>query len=145
MSFKFKRVFVIVADSVGIGHEPDADLYFNDGHNDVGSNTIVHIAEKMPNGLNIPVMNSLGIADLANIIGTNKVSHPQAFVARAREESKGKDTMTGHWEMMGVYTTKPFQTFTEHGFPKELIDELRIRNGNLEISLLPYVEPNKNL
>ena len=130
MSYKFKRIFVIVADSVGIGSEPDAHLYFNDGQNDVGSNTIVHIAEKMPNGLNIPVMNSMGIADLADIRGTHKVSHPHAFVARAREESKGKDTMTGHWEMMGVYTTKPFQTFTDHGFPKELIDELEKRTGH---------------
>ena len=132
MSYKFKRIFVIVADSVGIGSEPDAHLYFNDGQTDVGSNTIVHISEKMPNGkgLNIPVMNSMGIADLADIIGTHKVSHPHSFVARAREESKGKDTMTGHWEMMGVYTTKPFQTFTDHGFPKELIDELEKRTGH---------------
>ena len=132
MSYKFKRIFVIVADSVGIGSEPDAHLYFNDGQNDVGSNTIVHIAERMPDGkgLNIPVMNSMGIADLADILGTHKVSHPHAYVARSREESKGKDTMTGHWEMMGVYTTKPFQTFTEHGFPKELIDELERRTGH---------------
>ena len=130
MSYKFKRIFVIVADSVGVGAEPDADQYFNDGQSDVGSNTIVHIAEKMPNGLNIPVMNSLGIADLADIRGTNKVSHPQSYVARAREESKGKDTMTGHWEMMGVYTTKPFQTFTDNGFPKQLIDELERRTGH---------------
>ena len=130
MSYKFKRIFVIVADSVGIGAEPDAHLYFNDGENDVGSNTIVHIAEKMPNGLNIPVMNAMGIADLADIRGTNKVNHPHAYVARAREESKGKDTMTGHWEMMGVYTTKPFQTFTDTGFPKELIDELEKRTGH---------------
>ena len=128
--YKFKRIFVIVADSVGIGYEPDAHLFFNAGHDDVGSNTIVHIGEKMPNGLNIPVMNAMGIADLADINGTHKVSHPHAFVARAREESNGKDTMTGHWEMMGVYTTKPFQTFTDTGFPKELIDELEKRTGH---------------
>ena len=132
MSYKFKRIFVIVADSVGIGAEPDADQYFNDGQNDVGSNTIVHIAERMPGGkgLNIPTMNSFGLADLDDIKGTYKVSHPHSYVARAREESKGKDTMTGHWEMMGVYTTKPFQTFTDHGFPKELIDELERRTGH---------------
>ena len=128
--YKFKRIFVIVADSIGIGYEPDAHLFFNAGHDDVGSNTIVHIGEKMPNGLNIPVMNAMGIADLADINGTHKVSHPHAFVARAREESNGKDTMTGHWEMMGVYTTKPFQTFTDTGFPKELIDELEKRTGH---------------
>ena len=131
MSHKYKRIFVIVADSVGVGAEPDADQFFNDGHNDVGSNTIVHISEKMPNGLNVPVMNSWGLHDLDNgIIGTSKVMHPNAFVARAREKSNGKDTMTGHWEMMGVYTTKPFQTFTDTGFPQELIDELEAKTGH---------------
>ena len=124
MSQKYKRIFVIVADSAGIGAMPDADKFFNAGHDDAGCNTFVHISEKMPNGLNIPVMNSWGINDLdQNIIGTSKVEHPQAFVARCREKSNGKDTMTGHWEMMGVYTTKPFMTFTDAGFPKELIDE----------------------
>lgn len=132
MSYKYKRIFVIVADSVGIGAEPDADQYFNAGVSDEGSNTIVHISEKMHDGkgLNIPTMNSIGIADLADIRGTHKVSHPHSYVARAREESKGKDTMTGHWEMMGVYTTKPFMTFTDNGFPKELMDELEKRTGH---------------
>lgn len=122
---KYKRIFVIVADSVGIGYEPDAKEY-----GDWGSNTIVHIAEKMPNGLNIPNLNALGIADLADIKGTTKVEHPNSFVARARELSNGKDTMTGHWEMMGVYTTTPFKTFTDTGFPKELIDLLEKSTGH---------------
>ena len=130
MSYKFKRIFVVVADSAGIGYEPDADKFFNAGVSDWGSNTFVHIAEKMPNGLNIPNMNALGIADLADIRGTTKVSHPHSYVARCREMSNGKDTMTGHWEMMGVYTTKPFQTFTDTGFPKELIDELEEKTGH---------------
>lgn len=132
MSYRYKRIFVIVADSAGIGYEPDADKYFNGESNDVGSNTFVHIAERMPGGrgLNIPVMNDFGIADLADIKGTHKVSHPHAYVARCREKSNGKDTMTGHWEMMGVYTTKPFMTFTDTGFPKELMDELSKRTGH---------------
>ena len=130
MPKKFKRIFVVVADSVGIGYEPDADQFFNAGVSDWGSNTIVHIAEKMPNGLNIPNMNALGIADLADIRGTSKTSHPHSYVARCRERSNGKDTMTGHWEMMGVYTTEPFQTFTENGFPDELIKELEERTGH---------------
>ena len=130
MSYKFKRIFVIVADSAGIGYMPDADKFFNAGESDWGTNTFVHIAEKMPNGLNIPNMNAMGIADLADIKGTHKVSHPQAYVARAKEASNGKDTMTGHWEMMGIYTTKPFQTFTDTGFPKELIDELEQKTGH---------------
>ena len=76
MKKKFKRIFVIVADSVGIGAEPDAHLY-----GDEGSNTIVHTAEKC-NGLNIPTMNSLGIADLDNILGTHQVLHPISFVCK---------------------------------------------------------------
>ena len=131
MSQQYKRIFVIVIDSVGIGAEPDADKFFNAGHNDVGSNTLVHISEKMPHGLNVPTMNAWGLHDLDNnIIGTTKVNHPHAYVARAREKSNGKDTMTGHWEMMGVYTTKPFMTFTDTGFPKELMDELEAKTGH---------------
>lgn len=130
MSFPYKRIFVIVADSAGIGYEPDADKFFNGDSNDVGSNTFVHIAEKMPNGLNIPNMNKIGIADLADIRGTSKVSHPHSYVARCREVSNGKDTMTGHWEMMGINTQVPFKTFTDTGFPKELIDLLEERTGH---------------
>ena len=130
MAKKFKRIFVVVADSAGIGYMPDADKFFNAGVSDWGTNTFVHIAEKMPNGLNIPNMNALGIADLADIKGTHKVNHPFSYVARSRERSNGKDTMTGHWEMMGVYTTKPFMTFTDTGFPKELIDELEEKTGH---------------
>jgi len=127
---KYKRIFVIVADSLGIGSLPDADKFFNAGHNDVGSNTFVHISESMPEGkLNIPTLNSLGVADLGDIKGTNKVNHPHSFICKAKEQSNGKDTMTGHWEMMGVYTTKPFQSFTENGFPKELISKLEQTTG----------------
>ena len=127
---KFKRIFVIVADSVGIGYEPDADKFFNAGHDDVGSNTLLHISEKMPNGLNIPCLNTLGIADLGDFKGTSKVSHPNSYVAASREISNGKDTMTGHWEMMGVHTTKPFMTFTDNGFPDELIKLLEEKTGH---------------
>ena len=130
MPRKYKRIFVIVADSVGIGHEPDADKFFNGEHNDVGSNTLVHTSEKMPNGLNIPTLNALGVGDLGPIVGTTKVEHPHAFSMRLREASNGKDTMTGHWEMMGVLTTKPFMTFTDNGFPKELMDELEQKTGH---------------
>lgn len=121
---KFKRIFLIVADSVGIGEEPDADKF-----GDVGSNTLVHTAEAC-GGLNIPNLNSLGIADLADILGTTKVEHPNSYCARLKEASNGKDTMTGHWEMMGIYTTQPFITFTETGFPMELIKELEVKTGH---------------
>ncbi len=121
---KFKRIFVIVTDSVGIGEMPDADKF-----GDKGTNTFVHTAERC-GGLNVPNMNSLGLGDLAPIKGTSKVEHPNAYCMRLKEASAGKDTMTGHWEMMGIYTTKPFQTFTDTGFPKSLIDELEKETGH---------------
>lgn len=124
MSSKYKRIFVVVADSVGIGAEPDAAKF-----GDEGSNTIVHIAEKC-GGLHLPNMNALGLGELANIKGTTKVVHPNAYCARARELSNGKDTMTGHWEMMGILTTQPFVTFTDTGFPKQLIAELELKTGH---------------
>ena len=112
-------------DSAGIGHGRDADKF-----DDLGTNTFGHISEKMPNGLNIPVLNSLGIADLDEIKGCKVVDHPSSFSLKLNEASNGKDTMTGHWEMMGIKTIKPFQTFTDTGFPKELIDELEKETGH---------------
>ena len=123
MNKRYKRVFMIVMDSLGIGEMEDASKY-----GDKGTNTFVHISEKV-NGLNIPNLNSLGIADLGPIKGTYKVSHPHSYVFKSKEASNGKDTMTGHWEMMGIFTQKPFKTFTDTGFPKELIDELEEKTG----------------
>lgn len=123
----FKRIFAIVMDSVGIGAEPDADQFYNGDHNDVGSNTWLHISEKC-NGLHVPTMNSLGLHDLCHgILGTSEVNHPHSYVQTMREMSRGKDTLTGHWEMMGIETKTPLVTFTDTGFPKELIDELSSR------------------
>ncbi len=125
MSYKkYKRIFLIVMDSLGIGQMDDAFKY-----GDLNTNTFVHISERC-NGLNIPTLNSLGLYDLDNrIIGTNKVEHKNSIVFKSKEASNGKDTMTGHWEMMGIYTTKPFKTFTDTGFPKELIEELEQKWG----------------
>ncbi len=123
-NYRYKRIFVIVTDSVGIGEMPDAALF-----GDKGANTFVHTAEKC-GGLKVPVMNSLGLGDLAPIKGTTIVKHPHSFSMRLRETSNGKDTMTGHWEMMGINTTKPFQTFTDTGFPQSLIDELEEKTGH---------------
>ena len=123
--YPFKRIFLIVADSVGIGEEPDAKDF-----GDEGSFTLGHIAEKM-GGLHLPTMQSMGLGSLAPIQGVEPVaSHPHSYCLRCRETSNGKDTMTGHWEMMGVYTQKPFLTFTDTGFPKELIDELEEKTGH---------------
>lgn len=119
----FKRIFLIVMDSVGIGAEPDAERF-----GDAGTNTWVHTAEQC-GGLKVPTINGLGIHDLADILGTSKVEHPNSYVQTLREMSNGKDTLTGHWEMMGILTPHPLVTFTETGFPKELIDELEKRTG----------------
>ena len=120
----FKRIFLIVMDSLGVGAMADADKF-----HDEGANTFVHVSERC-NGLNIPTLNMLGLHDInADIIGTKKVSHVNSYVCALNEESNGKDTMTGHWEMMGVLTTKPFKTFTDTGFPQELIDELEEKTG----------------
>ena len=124
-NYRYKRIFVIVADSMGVGYLKDAKDF-----GDEGANTLLHIGEKMPNGLNVPTLNSLGLGDFDPINGTSVVSHPQSFIAKANEISKGKDTMTGHWEIMGINTQVPFKTFTDTGFPKELIDELEKRTGH---------------
>ncbi|MCQ3034668.1 MAG: phosphopentomutase [Bacilli bacterium] len=121
---QFKRIFVVVCDSVGVGEMPDAAKF-----GDEGTNTFVHTAEQC-GGLNIPNLNALGVGDLANIKGTSIVNHPHSYSMRMREASNGKDTMTGHWEMMGIYTTKPFITFTDTGFPQVLIDELEEKTGH---------------
>ena len=121
---KFKRVFLIVMDSVGIGAQEDAHLF-----GDVGTNTLVHTSQAAK-GLRIPYLNQLGIGDLAPIVGTTKVLHPQSYVTTMKEKSSGKDTMTGHWEIMGLETKEPFRTFTDTGFPKALIDELTKESGH---------------
>jgi phosphopentomutase len=122
---KFKRIFLIVADSAGIGEEPDAAKF-----HDCGTNTWVHAAQSV-GGIKVPVMESFGVGELADIPGVKPVhSHPHAFSMRCREASNGKDTMTGHWEMMGILTTKPFQTFTDTGFPESLIKELEKETGH---------------
>ena len=120
---KYKRIFTIVLDSLGIGEMDDSKDY-----GDSGVNTLGHIAEYTER-LNIPNLQKLGIANLCQLKGVQAVEKPLGKYAKLNEKSVGKDTMTGHWEMMGIYTDKPFQTFTEHGFPKELIDELSKRTG----------------
>lgn len=120
---KFKRVFLIVMDSVGCGALPDADRF-----GDAGTNTIAHLAERA-GGISLPVLQSFGYGNLTAIQGVPSAEHPRANVTKLAELSNGKDTMTGHWEMMGIRTEKPFQTFTDTGFPPELIAELEARTG----------------
>lgn len=121
---KYKRVFTIVIDSLGAGDAVDAAAF-----GDAGTDTLGHIAESVGN-LHIPNLQKLGIANMKPLKNIAPVETPKAYYTRLNEASNGKDTMTGHWEMMGLHITKPFLTFTEHGFPKELIEELEKRTGH---------------
>ncbi|QFF98657.1 phosphopentomutase [Psychrobacillus glaciei] len=127
---KFKRIHVIVMDSVGIGEAPDAADF-----GDVGSHTLGHIAEKM-NGLNMPEMQKLGLGNIDAIKGLEQVENPTAYFGKMQEASVGKDTMTGHWEMMGLNIDKPFKVYPE-GFPEELISTLEEKIGRKVIGNKP--------
>ena len=120
---RFKRVFVIVLDSLGIGPMADSARF-----DDAGADTLGHISETVEH-LDIPNLQRLGLANLKALKQVKPAEHPEGYFMAMNEASNGKDTMTGHWEMMGIRTDKPFSTFTEHGFPKELIDELEKRCG----------------
>lgn len=124
MSERFKRIFVIVIDSLGIGAMPDAADY-----GDEGADTLGHISEAADTFV-IPHLQSLGLANLHPLKQVPPVERPLGYHMALREMSVSKDTMTGHWEMMGLNIRTPFRTFTEHGFPKELIEELERRTGH---------------
>lgn len=115
---RYRRVFLIVLDSLGIGAMPDSERF---GDRDV--DTFGHIVEHMGE-LNIPNLRKLGMLNLHPAGGMAGTEHPLGYHMRLMEASNGKDTMTGHWEMMGIYTDTPFRTFSENGFPPELIKEL---------------------
>ncbi|MFJ5621195.1 phosphopentomutase [Peribacillus loiseleuriae] len=127
---KFKRIFIVVMDSVGIGEAPDAELF-----GDEGADTLGHIADKM-NGLKMPNLGKLGLSNIREIHGVDKAVQPLGYFSKMQEASTGKDTMTGHWEIMGLNITKPFQVFPE-GFPKLLIQELEARTGRSIIGNIP--------
>jgi len=118
---KYKRIITIVMDSLGVGALPDAELY-----GDAKTDTFGHTAEAV-NGLCCPTMEKLGFGNLHPIQGISPVRNINSYYTKMLEKSVGKDTMTGHWEMMGLYIDRPFQTFTETGFPEELLKELSER------------------
>ncbi|KKK33288.1 phosphopentomutase [Mesobacillus campisalis] len=130
MSYTYKRVFLVVMDSVGIGEAPDAAKF-----GDTGADTLGHIAEEM-GGLKMPNMGSLGLSNIREIKGVEKAEKPLAFYTKMKEASNGKDTMTGHWEIMGLNIQTPFQVFPD-GFPPELISELESRTGRKVIGNKP--------
>lgn len=119
----YKRVFLIVLDSLGVGEAYDAALY-----NDEGANTLGHICESV-NGLDIINLEGMGLGSIGDFKGIHRLKNQLAYTARLEEVSNGKDTMTGHWEMMGLKITEPFQTFTETGFPDEFIHLFEEKTG----------------
>lgn len=121
---KYKRIFLVVIDSLGIGAMKDAAEY-----GDAGADTLGHIDQTVKE-LKLPAMEKLGLGNLCTLSHVAPSDHPLGYYARLNEASLGKDTMTGHWEMMGLHITTPFKTFTEHGFPPELIHELEERTGH---------------
>lgn len=119
----YKRIFTVVIDSLGVGAMPNAKEY-----DDEGCDTLGHIDASMES-FHIPNLQKLGMANLHPLTHVSPVSEPMGYYTKMLEASVGKDTMTGHWEMMGLHITTPFQTFTETGFPPELIKELEERCG----------------
>ena len=122
---KKKRVFVVVIDSLGVGSESHSKEYGDDG-----ANTLSHIFSAVNGSVKIPNLQSLGICNLTDVKGNPAIENSKAYYGKLLEDSVGKDTMTGHWEIMGVLTTKPAVTFTDTGFPQDLIDELERRTGH---------------
>ena len=120
----YKRIFTIVIDSLGIGEMHDSEKF-----GDIGVNTLGHIAESVEK-LEIPNLQKLGLANLCHLKNVEPVENPLGYFTAMNEASVGKDTMTGHWEMMGLHVDKAFQTFTDTGFPQELIAELEKRTGH---------------
>lgn len=127
---KFKRIHIIVMDSVGMGAASDAANF-----NDLGADTYGNIA-KACGGLRMPNMGKLGISNIRNIEGIPQAEHPLAYYSKMQELSNGKDTMAGHWEFMGLNTEKPFRIFPE-GFPTELITRIEEKTGRKVIGNKP--------
>ncbi len=115
---KFKRIFLIVLDSLGVGEAIDAKNF-----DSVGANTLGHIVKYNP--IDYPNLEKMGFL---NLIGKD-VQNTDSYYTKAHPKANGKDTLTGHLEMMGIRTIIPFKTFTKTGFPPELINELEKRTG----------------
>ena len=125
----FKRVHLVILDSVGIGEAPDATAF-----GDEGSNTLGHIADVA--GLNLPNMKELGLGNIAPLKGIEAVDESRAYYTKLEEQSVGKDTMTGHWEISGLRVDSPFQVFPD-GFPAELIEQIENHTGRKIVANKP--------
>jgi len=126
MAKKFGRVHLIVMDSAGIGEAPDANRFFNHETPDTGSNTIGHISEKV--GLDVPNFQKLGLGNIAPLKTVAPTDKPLGYSTKLQEVSEGKDTMTGHWEIMGLDIKTPFPVYPD-GFPEELLTKIEEFSG----------------
>jgi phosphopentomutase len=122
MGSDIKRVIVIVLDGVGAGAAPDAAAY-----GDVGSNSLANTA-RVVGGLHLPNMERMGFGYITDMPGVPPVEHPTGAFGRMQPRSAGKDTVSGHWELMGIYLPTPFPTYP-HGFPPDVIEEFKRRTG----------------
>ncbi|MDR6780044.1 MULTISPECIES: phosphopentomutase [Paenibacillus] len=130
MMSKFKRIHLVVMDSVGIGEAPDAAQF-----DDYDVDTLGHIARKR-GGLKMPNMGKLGLSNIRSIEGVAAADKPLAYYTKMQEASNGKDTMTGHWEIMGLNIAVPFRVFPD-GFPDELIQRIEEHTGRKVIGNKP--------
>ncbi len=124
------RAIVLILDGVGVGELPDAYKY-----NDQGSNTLGNLSRAV-GGLKLPFLESLGLGNIIEIEGVKKMENPDGFYGKMAEASSGKDSTTGHWELMGVILNKPFPTYPE-GFPQKIIKEFEKRIGYKTIGNYP--------
>lgn len=129
MTVPFQRVHLIVMDSVGIGEGPDAKDF-----NDEGSHTLKHTLEGFDQKL--PNLEKLGLGNIASLPVIDAVDHPLAYYTKLSEASVGKDTMTGHWEIMGLNIMQPFKVYPE-GFPEELVQEIEQLSGRKVVANRP--------
>ena len=120
---KYKRIFLLICDSLGIGNGQDASSY-----DDEGANTLKHICDAC-NGLDIPNLEGLGLGNLGDFEGIYPLRSQLGYTLKLNELSSGKDTITGHFEMMGIHTKKPLITFTKTGFPDEFIKLFEAKTG----------------
>lgn len=125
----YKRIHLVVLDSVGIGEAPDAKEF-----GDEGANTLGHIAEVA--GLSVPNMQKMGLGNIAPLTGIDPVETPKAYYTKLEEQSVGKDTMTGHWEISGLRIDTPFRVFP-NGFPEELIQQIEDHTGRKVVANKP--------
>lgn len=120
---KYKRIFLLICDSLGIGNGQDASSY-----DDEGANTLKHICDAC-NGLDIPNLEGLGLGNLGDFEGIYPLRSQLGYTLKLNELSSGKDTIIGHFEMMGIHTKKPLITFTKTGFPDEFIKLFEAKTG----------------